>query len=277
MDQPKVLIVDDDENNHSVLCDALGGEPYRLLEAVDGPRPRPWVHGARHGTRCLLLFLLSVSTLRAEDWVQINREAARAWAMQAVAVIQAGAGEDAAAKRTALQIGKNDVVASDVVAVYCMNGQIFYDHPPGYCPAPPILSSYTSGCVGQDSRGNPYSLNRVGAGDPVPAKELLKNNSVIGPPLPSPPAPLRDIRAAGRGEGSNLPSNPAPQSKGEGSSSRTGPKCPPDLRPDYLDPDPQHGAVVEFFEDYDSHGTRLTSRKYADGCVVIESLRPAHK
>ena len=36
MDQPKVLIVDDDDNNRGVLCDALGGEPYRLLEAADG-------------------------------------------------------------------------------------------------------------------------------------------------------------------------------------------------------------------------------------------------
>jgi CheY-like chemotaxis protein/MinD-like ATPase involved in chromosome partitioning or flagellar assembly len=36
MHQPKVLIVDDDDNSRSVLCDALGGEPYRLLEAVDG-------------------------------------------------------------------------------------------------------------------------------------------------------------------------------------------------------------------------------------------------
>jgi CheY-like chemotaxis protein/MinD-like ATPase involved in chromosome partitioning or flagellar assembly len=36
MDQPTVLIVDDDDNNRSVLCDALGGEPYRLLEAIDG-------------------------------------------------------------------------------------------------------------------------------------------------------------------------------------------------------------------------------------------------
>ena len=32
----KVLIVDDDDNNRGVLCDALGGEEYRLLEAVDG-------------------------------------------------------------------------------------------------------------------------------------------------------------------------------------------------------------------------------------------------
>jgi CheY-like chemotaxis protein/MinD-like ATPase involved in chromosome partitioning or flagellar assembly len=36
MDQPKVLIVDDNDNNRGVLCDALGGEPYRLLEAVNG-------------------------------------------------------------------------------------------------------------------------------------------------------------------------------------------------------------------------------------------------
>jgi CheY-like chemotaxis protein len=28
--------VDDDDNNRGVLCDALGGEPYRLLEAAGG-------------------------------------------------------------------------------------------------------------------------------------------------------------------------------------------------------------------------------------------------
>jgi CheY-like chemotaxis protein len=36
MDQPKVLIVDDDDNNRGVLCDALGGESYGLLEAANG-------------------------------------------------------------------------------------------------------------------------------------------------------------------------------------------------------------------------------------------------
>jgi DNA-binding response OmpR family regulator len=36
MHQPEVLIVDDDDNNRGVLCDALDGEPYRLLEAAGG-------------------------------------------------------------------------------------------------------------------------------------------------------------------------------------------------------------------------------------------------
>jgi DNA-binding response OmpR family regulator len=36
MPQPKVLIVDDDANSRAVLCDALCGEPYTLLEASDG-------------------------------------------------------------------------------------------------------------------------------------------------------------------------------------------------------------------------------------------------
>jgi DNA-binding response OmpR family regulator len=36
MNQPTILIVDDRDNNRGVLRDALGSEPYRLLEAVDG-------------------------------------------------------------------------------------------------------------------------------------------------------------------------------------------------------------------------------------------------
>ncbi len=36
MHQPKILIVDDDENNRMVLSDALEGEQYTLLEAVNG-------------------------------------------------------------------------------------------------------------------------------------------------------------------------------------------------------------------------------------------------
>jgi CheY-like chemotaxis protein/MinD-like ATPase involved in chromosome partitioning or flagellar assembly len=36
MHQPKILIVDDDENNRAVLSDSLDGEHYTLLEAVNG-------------------------------------------------------------------------------------------------------------------------------------------------------------------------------------------------------------------------------------------------
>ena len=36
MHQPKILIVDDDENNRALLSDTLAGEHYTLLEAVNG-------------------------------------------------------------------------------------------------------------------------------------------------------------------------------------------------------------------------------------------------
>jgi DNA-binding response OmpR family regulator len=36
MPQPKIMIVDDDANSRGVLCDALSGECYTLLEAVNG-------------------------------------------------------------------------------------------------------------------------------------------------------------------------------------------------------------------------------------------------
>jgi hypothetical protein len=48
-------------------------------------------------------------------------------------------------------------------------------------------------------------------------------------------------------------------------------EVPPGLPSNYFAPDPHHGAVVDFIDDYDSHGTRVTSRKYADGYAVIET------
>ncbi len=48
-------------------------------------------------------------------------------------------------------------------------------------------------------------------------------------------------------------------------------KTPPDLPSNYLAPHPRHGAVVEFVDEHDSRGTRVTSRRYADGSVVIET------
>jgi hypothetical protein len=48
---------------------------------------------------------------------------------------------------------------------------------------------------------------------------------------------------------------------------------PAGLPADYLAADPRHGAVIDFTDERDSRGTRMTSRKYADGYVVIETPR----
>ncbi|NLF09120.1 MAG: hypothetical protein GX594_14260 [Pirellulaceae bacterium] len=50
-------------------------------------------------------------------------------------------------------------------------------------------------------------------------------------------------------------------------------EVPPGLPADYLVPDQRHGAVVDFAEERDSRGTRVTTRVYADGHVVIETPR----
>ena len=50
-------------------------------------------------------------------------------------------------------------------------------------------------------------------------------------------------------------------------------KLPADLPASYLNPDPRHGPVVDFTDERDAYGTRVTSRKYADGYVVIETPR----
>ncbi len=50
---------------------------------------------------------------------------------------------------------------------------------------------------------------------------------------------------------------------------------PAGLPANYLAADPRHGAVVDFRDEYDSYGTRVTSRRYDDGSVVIETPHPA--
>jgi hypothetical protein len=45
----------------------------------------------------------------------------------------------------------------------------------------------------------------------------------------------------------------------------------PDLPSNYLAVHPRHGAVVDFSDERDANGTRVTSRRYADGHVVIET------
>jgi hypothetical protein len=69
------------------------------------------------------------------------------------------------------------------------------------------------------------------------------------------------------------------------------PECPPQIEPppipppplpgkappaaalpaNYLASSPVHGPLVIFNDSYDSHGTRVTGRTYADGSVIIET------
>jgi hypothetical protein len=51
-------------------------------------------------------------------------------------------------------------------------------------------------------------------------------------------------------------------------------ETPQGLPANYLAADPRHGAIVDFRDEYDSSGTRVTARRYADGYVVIETPRP---
>jgi hypothetical protein len=48
-------------------------------------------------------------------------------------------------------------------------------------------------------------------------------------------------------------------------------EVPQGLPANYLAADPRHGAIVDFTDARDSYGTRVTSRRYADGYVVIET------
>jgi hypothetical protein len=50
-----------------------------------------------------------------------------------------------------------------------------------------------------------------------------------------------------------------------------GEKSPSGLPANYLKPDPIHGKVVDFVDSRDRQGKRITSRKYADGSIVIET------
>lgn len=48
-------------------------------------------------------------------------------------------------------------------------------------------------------------------------------------------------------------------------------EVPAGLPSNYLAADPRHGRLVDFTDESDSRGTRVTSRTYADGHVVIET------
>jgi hypothetical protein len=52
-------------------------------------------------------------------------------------------------------------------------------------------------------------------------------------------------------------------------------EVPRGLPANYLAADARHGIVVDFRDEYDSSGTRVTARRYADGHTVIETPHSA--
>lgn len=50
-------------------------------------------------------------------------------------------------------------------------------------------------------------------------------------------------------------------------------EVPKGLPANYLAPHPKYGALIDFLDEYDSFGTRVTSRTYANGHVIIETPR----
>jgi len=54
-------------------------------------------------------------------------------------------------------------------------------------------------------------------------------------------------------------------------------QVPSDLPSNYLGRDARHGAIVNFTDECDAYGVRVTVREYADGYTVIETPHPAGK
>jgi hypothetical protein len=76
-----------------------------------------------------------------------------------------------------------------------------------------------------------------------------------------PPAPINRVGYGWRGS----------QYFRDRSPDRVPAEVPRGLPANYLAADPRHGAVVDFRDEYDSYGTRVTARRYADGSLVIET------
>jgi hypothetical protein len=230
---------------------------------------------------------LATTLLGRPDYVGDGYEAAKTWAMHKIAVIQAARGDVMGAKNTVAQIGSRGAIA-EVTGVWFVNGRPVYDQPPsgGSCPASPGLSpcSLTPGYNYDGSivrgfwfqNGQPImacaaacapwpdfsACDPKGPADQVPSAYGAGGRATPGPArvsLASQNSGERDVRAS---------RNPA---NWERAAKQVSFKTPTDLLPNYLAPDPLHGAVVDFSDDRDSRGTRVTLRKYADGHAVIET------
>ncbi|MCE5266655.1 MAG: hypothetical protein LLG00_02050, partial [Planctomycetaceae bacterium] len=160
-------------------------------------------------------------------------------AFRDIAVTQAAMGYWQDAKHTLWQIDRRPPLCpSDVTGVWSYWGRPLY----GLRPMPLIM---------------------YGAGVPPCAPPLPPATACsYGQPSCAAPAP-------GRAEAVT------PVAVSAGGSVKMPMTPPPGLPAGYFAADPHHGAVVDFTDDRDSRGTRITSRRYADGYVVIETPHAA--
>ncbi len=219
--------------------------------------------------------------------VDNEEESAQTWAMHKIAVIQAASGDPLGAKNTAAEIGYQGAVG-EVSGVWFLNGQPVYDRPP-------------ASLCDQSAPGFCFSPLRPGytyEGSMVPGFCLLRNQLLVACPAgrgPRPPYVAPDLSVpaapAALGRDARLPVGPhpaaarGPRLDSSGRDARAGRnpvhrdpslvrvafKLPADLPANYLAADPVHGGVVDFCDDRDRHGTRVTLRKYADGFAIIET------
>jgi hypothetical protein len=232
------------------------------------------------------------STVLAEpDRVRESPESAQTWTLSKIAVIQAAYGDVMGAKNTVALIGdKHGTGDSKVTSVWIVNGQPVYDRPPvGGLSLPPKAVSPASYRPGYNYDGSIVPGFWLENGQPVndrlcaclPSPDMLSCDPCgqADPCVGSEDAREQATRRAEQ-VGSQSPGWGGRDSQGnqyfltcDRAPDHVPSSVPSGLPSDYLARDPRHGAVVDFTDDNDGQGIHLTSRRYADGYVLIETLR----
>jgi hypothetical protein len=116
--------------------------------------------------------------------------------------------------------------------------------------------------VNGDIEGAKNTVAQIGDADVIPesAEATRAGFSTAQPPCNAPAATSRSDRS---GSLIFLKRNRAPE--------HVPTAVPQGLPANYFTADPRHGALVNFSDERDGSGTRVTSRRYADGYIVIET------
>lgn len=201
-------------------------------------------------------------------------ESAKIWALHKTAVIQAASGDVTGAKNTAAQIADKGRNMGPVTGVWFLGGRVVYNRPPVRSASMPVPF------VADGALTPGYNYD----GSTIPGVWFRNNQPVrqydpcLRCPPPSPCAcdagsgPCSSAADCGCAAAHSLAPSPA-RVDAHDAVSLPEPVAKPasDLPPDYLASHPSHGPLVEFRDEYDRNGTRVTLRKYADGYAVIET------